>query len=996
MELLRFSPGEEVRLWKIIVVASAYFLTGKLGLLLAIPPGVATVLWPPSGIALAASLTWGYRIWPGIWVGSLLVNIDTLFDPTEFQSALSSLGVTGAIATGSTLQALLGALAVQRILGSSHPFGKTKHVAAYLGVVMTSCLVAATVGATSLAVGGHIAWSAFSTAWWTWWTGDATGILLLTPILLGWRSAFWGRWDRGRVIEAILLLMVVYVASRTILGGWSWFGDGTPPPFPLIPVILWAAFRFGHSGVAVSMLIVSSMAIWGALHHVGPFIQATLNESLFLAQAFVGVMSGTGLVLAAALAEQKQTERYLTVQYDVARALAASATLREAARAIFKTVCEHKEWHYAALWQLDREAGVLRCVTTWHVPWARFPEFDATGETAIAPGVGLPGRVLVSAQPVWLADVGHDSNLPRASIAAKEGLRGAAAFPILHEGDVLGVFEFFSTVERQPDPDVLELMASIGSQIGQFMEQRRIAEAVQDSTIRIGAILESVLDCIVTIDDQGTIVEFNAAAEKTFGYDRGSAIGRQMAELIIPPSLREAHYHGFQRHLATGQSSLLNKRIEMRAMRADGTEFPVELSITRLPLTGRPLFTGFLRDLTARKRAEAERQRMDVEVQKAAKLESLGMLAAGIAHDFNNLLTAVVSNLYLVRTALDPTDPAGQRLRQAEESCLRAQTLTQQLLTFARGGVPVKHPLQLGDLLGRWVDFALGGSNVRAAYAIAPDLWLVDADEGQLNQVINNLVINAKEAMPHGGTLVVRAHNLTLGPEQRVPLAAGRYVQIAIQDQGPGISTQDLPNIFDPFFTTKPRGSGLGLTTSYAIVKKHGGYLAAESEPGRGSTFSIYLPASTSPVAAQTSRIHGHAVAEGNILFMDDEAAIRDAAGALLTHAGWTVACVSDGREAVERYRQALSEATPYDVVILDLTVPGAMGGQEAIRHLLALDPRVSAIVSSGYSDDPVVSEFRVYGFVGCLTKPYDPNDLIDLVSRVMREKRGADPRLGG
>jgi CheY-like chemotaxis protein len=257
-------------------------------------------------------------------------------------------------------------------------------------------------------------------------------------------------------------------------------------------------------------------------------------------------------------------------------------------------------------------------------------------------------------------------------------------------------------------------------------------------------------------------------------------------------------------------------------------------------------------------------------------------------------------------------------------------------------------------------------------------------------------VINAKEAMPHGGTLVVRAHNLTLGPEQRVPLAAGRYVQIAIQDQGPGISTQDLPNIFDPFFTTKPRGSGLGLTTSYAIVKKHGGYLAAESEPGRGSTFSIYLPASTSPVAAQTSRIHGHAVAEGNILFMDDEAAIRDAAGALLTHAGWTVACVSDGREAVERYRQALSEATPYDVVILDLTVPGAMGGQEAIRHLLALDPRVSAIVSSGYSDDPVVSEFRVYGFVGCLTKPYDPNDLIDLVSRVMREKRGADPRLGG
>ncbi len=975
-------------LWKIAAVAATYFVTGKLGLLLAIPPGVATVLWPPSGIALAAVMLWGYRVWPGVWVGSLLVNIGTVFDPTGFWSALGSLGVTGAIATGSTLQAMLGAFVVQRVLGSTHPFGKATHVAIFIGLMMASCVVAATLGATSLAVGGNIAWSVFPTTWWTWWTGDLTGILLLAPILLGWRSAFWIRWERQRVIEAILLLIVVYVVGQTVLGGWSWFGDSRYPPFPLIPVILWAAFRFGQGGVAISMLLVSSMAIWGVLHHVGPFVQATLNESLFLAQAFVGVISGTGLVLAAALTEQKQTERYLTVHYGVARALATSATLQEGAHAIFKPVCEQLGWHHAGLWSVDREARVLRCVTTWHVPSVQFPEFEAISrQLTFAPGVGLPGRVFGSAQPSWVVDVRQDSNFPRAPIAVREGLRGACAFPILHDGDVLGVFEFFSTRERQPDQDVLELMASIGNQISQFMEQRRTAEAVQDSTIRISAILESVMDCIVTIDDQGTIVEFNSAAEKTFGYDRRDVIGKPMAELIIPPALRQAHYRGFQRHLATGQSALLNQRVEMPAMRADGTEFPVELAITRLPLAGKPLFSGFLRDLTARKQAEEERQRMAVEVQKAAKLESLGILAAGIAHDFNNLLTAVVSNLYLVRTALDPSAPEGQRLRQAEEACLHAQTLTKQLLTFAKGGVPVKQPLSLGDLLVRWVDFALGGSTSRADYAVSPELWRVDGDEGQLNQVINNLVINAKEAMPKGGTISVGARNITLGPESRVPLAAGPYVQVTIHDQGPGIPAHDLPNIFDPFFTTKPRGSGLGLTTSYAIVKKHDGYIAIGSEPGSGSTAFIYLPASTHPVAPPV-HIPSQAPGGGNILLMDDEATIRDAAGAILTQAGWAVACVPDGREAVERYRQALREERPFDVVILDLTVPGAMGGQEAVGQLCALDPQVAAIVSSGYSNDPVVSEFRVYGFVARLTKPYDPNDLIDLVSRVMREKK--------
>jgi PAS domain S-box-containing protein len=371
-----------------------------------------------------------------------------------------------------------------------------------------------------------------------------------------------------------------------------------------------------------------------------------------------------------------------------------------------------------------------------------------------------------------------------------------------------------------------------------------------------------------------------------------------------------------------------------------------------------------------------DRKQIEQELLKSSKLESIGVLAGGIAHDFNNLLTAIVGNLYLSKSSVTPGDKLYARLEEAEKACMRARGLTQQLLTFARGGAPILRTFAIADPLKEWVTFALRGSNVQPRVETTPDLWSVDADEGQLNQVVSNVVINALQAMPEGGTVTVRAENLRLDPDPSLPLAPGPYVRITVVDQGVGIPKDLLSKVFDPFFTTKSRGSGLGLTTSYAIIAKHKGHLTIESEPGRGTTVSIYLPASAKGVPSQRSEIDVGLRGQGSVLFMDDEEALRGVIGELLRQAGYQVDCVADGAEAIERYRKAMDTGHPFDLVILDLTVPGGMGGRETIERLLALDPDVNAVVSSGYSNDPVMAQFQKYGFRGRLAKPYEVSTL--------------------
>lgn len=372
-----------------------------------------------------------------------------------------------------------------------------------------------------------------------------------------------------------------------------------------------------------------------------------------------------------------------------------------------------------------------------------------------------------------------------------------------------------------------------------------------------------------------------------------------------------------------------------------------------------------------------ERQRMEADMAKASKLESLGVLAGGIAHDFNNLLTAIVGNLYLAKLAIPDQSEPLKLLSEAEQACFASQQLTQQLLTFARGGSPVKTLVDLAQVLEEWVHFPLRGSNIRPACVIPEGLWCVEADEGQMRQVISNLVINAQQAMPDGGKLTVICENLTMpNLDSAVSRRDTDYVRIALTDEGPGISEEHLPKIFDPFYTTKARGSGLGLTTSYRVIQKHGGHLTVQSPPSEGATFLIYLPASRACPVKPKSPAPVALAGSGRLLVMDDEASIRALTQTLLGRLGYEVDSVEHGQAAVEAYRKASAAGRPYDGVILDLTVRGGMGGKEALLELRAIDPNARVVVASGYANDPIIADFATYGFNGRIVKPFRLEDL--------------------
>ncbi len=370
-------------------------------------------------------------------------------------------------------------------------------------------------------------------------------------------------------------------------------------------------------------------------------------------------------------------------------------------------------------------------------------------------------------------------------------------------------------------------------------------------------------------------------------------------------------------------------------------------------------------------------RKLEEELQKASKLESVALVAGGIAHDFNNILTAIMGHLSLVKAS--PT-PSLAVINSIEKACLYATNLTRQLLTFAKGSNPVQRLEDIAVLLRESVEFALHGSSLRSEFDLPTGLAPVEVDRGQIQQVVNNLAINAMQATADRGILRVEARNFTVSAERPVAtLEPGEYVRLCIGDNGAGIAPANLARIFDPYFTTKAEGSGLGLATSYSIIKKHRGLIQVESEVGKGTTFFIYLPASPTVVrpankAPMTAGIKTDSgrTSGGRVLFMDDEDVLQELVGAMLEHLGYQVVCAANGEQALARY----AADGPFDAVIVDLTVPGGMGGYEAVQKLRAADPGVRAIVSSGYSNDPLMTNYAQHGFCGVIAKPYQLAEL--------------------
>ena len=528
--------------------------------------------------------------------------------------------------------------------------------------------------------------------------------------------------------------------------------------------------------------------------------------------------------------------------------------------------------------------------------------------------------------------------------------------------------------------------------------------------------VEKSLGLMCIHDLAGALLAINPAACRSLDYREEEGIGRNLKEFLAP-QVQHLFDQYLQRISVRGFDSGL-----MRLVARDGSEriwsyhnvvynepgsaprvLGHGLDVTREALAESALRenqkaltkahdelalrvaerTAELQQANDSLRAEIDhRKAIEEELLRVRKLESLSVMAGGIAHDFNNFLTIVQGNIALAMAEAPPGHPIHQSLQQTAAACVRATSLASQLLTFAKGGAPVRRIGSLAAILSDAVSLAQAGSTVAISLKTTADLWPSEFDAEQISRAVHNILLNARQAMPQGGSIVVVAENVVA--DASLPLSPGNYVKISVRDQGFGIPPEILPKIFDPYFTTKSAGSGLGLATAYSIISKHGGHIAVESRTGAGTVFRIYLPASEctfDATVAVNDRVH---YGSGRILVMDDELAIRKLLTATLRHLGYDVECAADGAETLAFYRQAKATGEDFTAVLVDLTIPGGMGGKETAAKLREMDPSVKLILCSGYSDDVAISEYRTYGFDDVLLKPWTVAQLSAALERVL------------
>jgi len=521
----------------------------------------------------------------------------------------------------------------------------------------------------------------------------------------------------------------------------------------------------------------------------------------------------------------------------------------------------------------------------------------------------------------------------------------------------------------------IQLRASNEQLQREIIERKRAEEATRLAYTELDSIFNASGDGMCVIGTDFKLLRVNDTFCTMLGISREETAGRICSEVL---------HHSLCKTLFCPLTRILSneKRFEydLELERNDGFKIPCILTATPLRRVN-----GDLAGMVETFKDMTDRRKMEEELQKSQKLESIGILAGGIAHDFNNMLTVVMGNISLGKLYAQTGKNATTVLTEAEGACLQAKSLTQQLLTFSKGGEPIRKDVSISKLLKDTATLALSGSKTAYKLSLPDDLWWGKIDEGQIRQVISNLIINADQAMPEGGLIEICAENTMISAQDSLPLKDGRYIKISVRDHGVGIPKKHLQKIFDPYFTTKQNGSGLGLAISYSIIKKHEGLIMVESEVEVGTVFSVYLPASEKEIFTVKDIVEENLHSgKGKVLLMDDQRNIREMVGETLTYLGYEVYCASEGSEAISLFKKAKEEGNSFDAVILDLTVPGGMGGKETVQALLKIDPEVKAIVSSGYSNDPVMSEYRQYGFSYVINKPFVITELSNILKKLV------------
>jgi PAS domain S-box-containing protein len=853
-----------------LALTAVYVGCGKLGLMLAFVNASASAVWPPTGVALAALLVRGYRLWPGVFLGAFLVNITTQ------GSLATNLGIAG----GNTCEALIGAWLVRRFAAGLKAFTRTRTFFRFVVLAgLISTIISPVVGVTSLCLGGFAPWNRYGAIWLTWWLGDMISNLVVAPLLLIWFVHGFPQVKLRQSLEAASLLIVLVLLGRVIF--LADYGPGIghfPLTYLALLPLLWAAFRFGERGAVTAAFVTAGIAVWGTLRGWGPFAIRDPNASLLFLQAFVGTAAVMAIALALAISERKLAEQLLSVKCAVCRQLVEASTLDEALTHMLECICATFRcflWDLAAFWTVDEHARVLRCSHTWHAPWASVKELEAVSrQLVLAPGISLPGQVWADGREAWIPDLQKaEINCPRGRYSRKAELHGACAFPVPGGKDCVGVIELFSREIQPPDPEMRQVFQALGAQIGQFIQRKAMQEQQHRSRERLALVIEGSSDGIWDWDMATNEAYFSPRWKSMLGYADGEVDNHFSAwEQLLHPADREHSLASLRAYL-DGQSPTFE--LEHRLRHRDGSyRWILSRGVALRDAAGKPVrMAGSHVDLTARKQAAEQLERAYAELSQneaalnsalqrlqaaneqlqttqlqliqSARLESVGTLAAGVAHEVKNPLQTILMGLeYLDHNpAVGDDTNTTLVLTDMRDAVNRANAIIRELLQLsAAKGFALKQE-DLNALLERslrLLNSEIIASQIKVVRKLAGDLPRVLLDCGKMEQVFINLFINALQAMSQGGVLTVTTRHRRFGEDLKLigpafsHFGPGDPVVIAeVQDTGTGIPETNLPRIFEPFFTTKPTGvgTGLGLSVVKKIMDLHGAAIDIRNAP---------------------------------------------------------------------------------------------------------------------------------------------------------------------
>ncbi|MBI3451223.1 MAG: MASE1 domain-containing protein [Acidobacteria bacterium] len=929
------------------LVAGAYYVAARFSLLLSLEGTLASPVWPPSGIALAMIALFGLRAAPGIFAGAFLANALPIIAAGRMGTPAIALAA-GGVAAGNTLEAVAGGILLARWLPDWRKLDRIGSVLSFFAVAPLACLIAAAIGPLVHYVAGIIPRELLGTASLTWWLGDTVGMLVVTPFVLAWWSARGQTWSRLRVAEGTALVVLAVAVSRFALDAPNELTPAGPAlEFLVIPFMVWAAIRFGILGAASVVAAIAGLAVLETARGQGLFAVDGLNASLLGLQAYLAFVTLTLLLIAALSAEREREHR------------------DRAAR--------------------SRQQAALSRLGRFALSGASLDQLEHLADSIVAEEARAGDPAGRSAETHFVEAIDDVVQAARRRKEAEEALR--------HKTDLLQV---------------------LASSISSFVEKRRWLDAAsclvsgaQELTASVcgfwGVVEESHLH-ILAHKDASSEVAFDTRVDlASLPEATGESIGGGSGLLIL-----------LSRVIQGGEVVVCNEPIPGRI--PDGLPFgqgpiarflgaPIRqggdvvgmIAVINRAGDYRPADRTTIESLAkaaamlydSYRRASRESS-LEAALSQSQKMDAVGRLAGGVAHDFNNLLTVIIGHAeHLMEESRE--DPAASRsLRQITLAAERSAGLTRQLLAFSRKQILQPKALRLNDVVSGILEMLrrVIGEDVHCVTRLDPSLRWVKADPGQLEQVIMNLAVNSRDAMPEGGEIFIRTANVRVderAPEASQGLPPGEYVKLTFSDTGCGMDAETRAHIFEPFFTTKGpgRGTGLGLSTVYGVVKQSGGYIYAESAVSKGATFSIFLPPVAPPpleIGAAEPAVEIRGAGDETVLLVEDEELVRSLLKTTLERQQYRILEAGSAEEALAICRR---ESGPIDLVITDIVMPG-MSGWQLVEKLLEVRPGANVLYMSGYTEHSLLGDGRTPAGAHFIHKPFAPDSLCRVVRKIL------------